>query len=148
VTLPAGTQRLRARVTIGGTEVVSAVRRVVVRRPGAAPRTAVEAGRWSGSGGVRFRVQGRTARAFVAQVPLLCPTPGLVGQFTTQVARAAVPRIRLAPDGSVLAAATRSGAAIRVRGRLRGARLTGGRVEMSLGGCSGTLAFSAAAATR
>ena len=54
-------------------------------------------------------------------------------------------RIRLAPDGSFVGAATRSGAAIRVRGRLRVSRLTGGRVEMSLGGCVGDAAVAASA---
>ena len=111
--------------------MTSAERRIRVRRPADAPRTAVRAGAWSGASGVGFRVAGRTITGFAAQVPLLCPTPGLVGQFTTQIARAAVARIRLAPDGSFVGAATRSGAAIRVRGRLRGSRLTGGRVEMS-----------------
>jgi hypothetical protein len=32
-------------------------------------------------------VSGRTLRGFSAQIPLLCPTPGIVSQFTTQIAR-------------------------------------------------------------
>jgi len=144
-TLPAGAVTVRAQLAIGGQTLTSAERRIRVRRPADAPRTAVRAGAWSGASGVGFRVAGRTITGFAAQVPLLCPTPGLVGQFTTQIARAAVARIRLAPDGSFVGAATRSGAAIRVRGRLRGSRLTGGRVEMSLGGCVGDAAVAASA---
>jgi hypothetical protein len=44
-----------------------------------------------------------------------------------------------------VAAAVRSGSAVRVRGRLRGSRLAGGRVEMSLGACVGSAAISARA---
>jgi hypothetical protein len=142
-TVPAGPQRLRVRVRLGGQDVTSAVRRVRARRPASAPRTAVRAGVWSGASGVAFRVAGRAIRGFSAQVPLLCPTPGMVGQFTTQVARAAVDRIRLAPDGSFVGAAVRSGSAVRVRGRLRGGRMSGGRIEMSLGACVGSAAISA-----
>jgi hypothetical protein len=143
--LPAGSQRLRVRVVIGGQDITSATRRLRVRRSGDATPSAVRAGAWSGSSGVAFRVAGRTLRAFSAQIPLLCPTPGMVSPFTTQVARAAVARIRLGPDGSFVGAAVRSGSAVRVRGRLRGARLVGGRVEMSLGACVGSLAISARA---
>jgi hypothetical protein len=144
-TLPAGLQRVRVRLELGGQEVTSAVRRVRVGRPGGAPLTTVRAGAWSGASGVAFRVTGRSLRGFAAQIPLLCPTPGMVSQFTTQIARAAVARVRLAPDGSFVGAAVRSGSVVRVRGRLRGSRLTGGRVEMSLGACVGNQAISARA---
>jgi hypothetical protein len=136
-TLPAGTASVRVRLRVGAQTLLSASRRVRVRSARGARRRPVAPGAWAGSGGVAFTVSGRTIRSFAAQVPLLCPTPGLAGQFTTQIARASVPRIRLAPDGSFLGVATRSGAAVRVRGRLRGSAMTGGRVEMSLGGCVG-----------
>jgi hypothetical protein len=143
---PAGTAvTVRAQLAIGGQTLTTAERRIQVRRPADAPRTAVRAGAWSGASGVAFRVAGRTVTGFAAQVPLLCPTPGLVGQFTTQIARAAVSRIRLAPDGRFVGATTRSGAASRARGHLRNSRLTGGRVEMSLGGCVGDAAIAATA---
>ncbi len=58
---------------------------------------------------------------------------------------AAVPSIRLAPDGSFVGASTRSGA-VRVRGRLKGSKLAGGFVEMSLGTCTGSSKLSAARA--
>ena len=99
-TLPAGAVTVRAQLAIGGQTLTSAERRLRVRRPADAPRTAVRAGAWSGASGVGFRVAGRTITGFAAQVPLLCPTPGLVGQFTTQIARAAVARNRHAPDGA------------------------------------------------
>ena len=144
-TLPRpGTATIRARMTIGAQEVVGPGRGVRVLVTRGARTTAVRAGAWSGKGGVAFRVAGRTIRAFTAQVPMLCPTPGMTSPFTTQIGTAAVARIRVAPDGSFVGAATRSGAAMRVRGRLSGTRSRGGRVEMSLGGCSGSAAFSAA----
>ncbi len=145
VTLPAGAVRVRARLVVGGQALVSAQRRVRVRRAAGAPRTAVRAGAWSGAGGVTFRVAGRALRGFAARVPLLCPTPGMTGQFTTQIARASVSQSRLAPDGSFVGTSTGGGAAVRVRGRLRAGRMTGGRVEMSLGGCVGSAAIAARA---
>jgi hypothetical protein len=74
---------------------------------------------------------------------MLCPTPGMVGQFTTQIGKAALKRIRIAPDGSFVGAATARSTSIRVRGRLRGRRITGGRVELSVGSCQGSSAFTA-----
>ena len=49
--------------------------------------------------------------------------------------------VKLAPDGSFVAARTVSGSSMRVRGRLVGAKLTGGRVELSVGTCVGNIGF-------
>ena len=105
------------------------------------------AGRSGGERSVRLRIAGggRKLRSFTAQVAMLCPTPGMVGQFTTQIGSAAISRARIAPDGSFVAAARPEAAtAIRIRGRLRGRRITGGRVELSVGTCQGSVAFTAA----
>jgi hypothetical protein len=97
----------------------------------------------SGASGVRFRVEGRTIRGFTAQVTMLCP--GLTtGDLTTQVGAAPVARIRVAPDGSFVGVATPGRrTSVRVRGRLAGSRLTGGRVELSVGTCTGSGTFRA-----
>jgi hypothetical protein len=74
---------------------------------------------------------------------MLCPSVS-PGQFTTQIGTAAIARARIAPDGRFVAASTpRSGTAIRVRGRLRKGKVSG-RVELSVGDCSGSSAYSAA----
>jgi hypothetical protein len=74
---------------------------------------------------------------------MLCPSLP-AGQFTTQIATAAIARIRIAPDGGFVVAATpKDQTTIRVRGRLVGAKLTGGRVELSVGTCSGSTPFRA-----
>jgi hypothetical protein len=91
---------------------------------------------------VRFTVVrgGRELRGFRAFVPMLCP--GVTGgRFTTQIATAAMNRLKVAPDGSFVAASTsRKDTAIRVRGRLRSGKASG------VGDCTGSAAFSAARA--
>ena len=74
---------------------------------------------------------------------MLCPSLP-AGQFTTQIGTATIARIRVAPDGGFLGTATpEAQTTIRVRGRLVGAKLTGGRVELSVGTCSGSTPFRA-----
>jgi hypothetical protein len=87
---------------------------------------------------------GRQIRGFTAHVAMLCPTPGMMRQFTTQIGTAAIGRIRVAPDGSFFGAATPERATtVRVRGRLRGRTVTDGRVELSVGTCSGSVGYTA-----
>lgn len=139
-----GTVPLRARMTIGAQNVVGAPTTVSVRA--ARGRPAVRAGAWTGDHDVRFRVtRARAISGFTARIPLLCPTPGMTSPFTTMIGTASLKHVRLAPDGSFVGAATARGSAIRVRGRLRGGRSSGGRVELSVGGCTGNAAFSARA---
>jgi hypothetical protein len=86
---------------------------------------------------------GRDVRDFRAFVPMTCPgvTPGT---FTTQIGMASLKKARVAPDGSFVAASTPDAATtIRIRGKLKGQRVTGGRAELSVGTCSGSLIFSA-----
>lgn len=97
---------------------------------------------------MRFTVArgGRELRGFRAFVAMLCPGV-TAGQFTTQIATAAMSRLKIAPDGRFVAASTpRTDTAIRVRGRLHAGKVAGGRVELSVGDCSGSSAFSAARA--
>lgn len=141
-TLPRGSVRVRARLTVGG-QVLTSPERTVAVRSASAPRTAVRAGRWSGGGVTGLRVVGREIRDLRVAVSLLCPTPGLVSAFTTQAATALVPRARIAPDGSFVAVASRSGTATRISGRLVGGTLRDGIAELSQGVCSGTARFTA-----
>ena len=74
---------------------------------------------------------------------MLCPGV-TAGQFTTEIGNAAIRRIRIAPDGTFVGAATSGDEiAVRVRGRLAGARLTGGRIELSVRACTGNIRFQA-----
>lgn len=137
-----GSAQLRARLTSGSQDVVGAATAVAIRSA-ASKRTTVRAGAWTGNHDVSFTVSGRTIKRFTGRIPLLCPTPGMVSPFTTMIGTASLKSVRLAPDGSFLGAATASGSAIRVRGRLSGSRTSGGRIELSLGGCTGNASFSA-----
>jgi hypothetical protein len=142
---------VRAAVQLGDELVTSPEVAVRVRRARRWSTKARDDGRYAGRRGgersVRLRVdkRGREVRGFTSHVTMLCPTPGMLGQFTTQVGTAALKRIRIAPDGSFVGAATPEAAtSIRVRGRLRDRRISGGRVELSVGPCSGSARFSAA----
>jgi hypothetical protein len=90
--------------------------------------------------------RGRQVRDFRAFVPMLCPgiSPG---QFTTQIGTATVRRARIAPDGRFVAAFTPArDTAISLRGRLRGRRVSGGHVKLSVSNCSGSASFKASRA--
>jgi hypothetical protein len=141
--LPAGSVRVRARLTVGGQTLTSAEKTIRVRSRGW-PANQVEAGVWRGSGVTAFRVVGRKILELRVPVTLLCPSVGAGGQFTTQAATALVGRTRIAPDGSFVAIGLRSGQSVRIRGRLSGGSLQGGLAEMSLGPCVGSAKFSAA----
>jgi hypothetical protein len=150
VTLPRGATRLRAVARIGDETVTSPEVGVTARRArGWVTRARDDggyAGRPGGERSVRLRIarRGRELRDFSAQVAMLCPAPGTVGQFTTQIGPAAVKRVRIAPDGSFVGVARPERAtSIRIRGRLKGRRITGGRVELSVGPCQGSAAFTA-----
>jgi hypothetical protein len=148
VTLARGAQQLRAVATIGSQRIEGDAARVTVRRAARWQTGARDDGTYRGRVGsrsVRFRIvgRGRGLRSFKAFVPMLCPS-ATPGQLTTQIGTAALSRARIAPDGSFVAASTpRSGTTMRVRGRLRGRKVTG-RVELSVGTCSGSAAYSAA----
>ena len=140
--LPPGPATLRARLTIGGQVVTSAGKSVRVR-PADAKANRVSGGPWKGAGVTGFRVVGRKLVDLRVPVTLLCPTPGMTGQFTTQAATAIVASAKLAPDGSFVGISLRGGQSVRIRGKLSGGSLSGGLAEVSLGPCTGSARFSA-----
>lgn len=151
IVLPRGTQQVRVSVTIGAQQVASAARRVKVRRARRWSTGAAADGRYKGRAGarsVRLKVagRGRQVRDFRAFVPMLCPG-GSPGQFTTQIGTATVRRARIAPDGRFVAASTPDqDTAISLRGRLQHRKVSGGRVKLSVGNCSGSASFRASRA--
>ncbi len=143
----AGKARLRAIATLGNETLTSPERRIRVRRAKRWQTSGEQDGKWTGKAGglpVEFRIagRGRTIRAGRFQLALLCPTPGMVGQFTTQIADAPLPRAKIAPDGSFVFAGVVEGAASFVRGRIRGGSAKG-TADMTLGPCTGSAAFTA-----
>jgi hypothetical protein len=146
--LPRGDHRLRVKLTIGSQKILSATRRVKVRRARRWSTRKADAGLYKGRAGarsVRLTVadRGRTLRGFRAFVPMLCPGVG-AGQFTTQVGTAIVRRARIAPDGRFVAVSTSGDdTAIKLRGRLQRRKVSGGRVQLSVGNCSGSTSFRA-----
>jgi hypothetical protein len=149
ITLTRGQRRLRAAVTIGSQRVESDAKTVNVKRARNWSTSSRANGRYEGTGSglksVTFRIagKGRELRDFNAKVPMLCP--GITaGQFTTQIGTAILKKVKIAPDGRFVDAATPGGdTAIRVRGRLVGRNVNDGRAELSLGACSGSHDFSA-----
>jgi hypothetical protein len=86
---------------------------------------------------------GREIRRFQTHVQTLCvgPTPD---QNHVISGLAPVKRAKVAPDGRFYALANVGRETIvELRGRLRGRRVTGGRVELTINGCNGSAAFSA-----
>jgi hypothetical protein len=152
VTLPRslkpGRYRIRASAQAGTETVASPARRLRLRKAKGWSTSARQDGAWSGKAAglpVSFTVsrRGRRVAAGRFQLTLLCPTPGMVGQFTTQIADAPLPRTRIAPDGSFVFAGTVRGHAAFVRGRIRGGSATG-RAALTLGPCTGAADFRAA----
>jgi hypothetical protein len=145
--LKRGTHTLRAVASIGSQRVESAPRRLSVAPARRWTTGAGDDGSYSGRAGSRsvsLRVSGggRIVRGFSAQVAMLCPG-NLPGQFTTQIAKAFVSRIKVAPDGSFIGVARPDRrTAIQVTGRLRRGAASG-RVSLSLGACVGNSKFSA-----
>jgi hypothetical protein len=148
VSLPRGAQTLRAVVSVGDQRIVSAARRLAVKRAHGWSTGAADDGRYAGRPGgeqsVRFAVTGggRAVRGFRAHVAMLCPgvTPGT---FTTQIGTAILRRAGIAPDGRFVGVASPGrSTALRVRGRVRNSRVSG-RIELSVGSCSGSVAYNA-----
>ena len=143
-TLPRGRQRVRAVVRSGAETLTSPERVLKVRRARGWSTKRSDDGLYTASFSLRMRVTGggRTIRAFQSDVAMLCP--GVVaGQFTTQIGRSAIAKIRIAPDGTFIAAATPAeDTATLVRGRVARGKVTGS-AELSLGACSGVQRFTA-----
>jgi hypothetical protein len=148
VTLPVGTQTLRVVATVGADTVESPTRAVVVRAAKGWKTDADDAGRYTGTGTgnrsvtMRVSANGRQLRDVSAFVAMTCP--GIdPGTFTTQIGTVRIASVKLDPDGRFVAAAVRNGSVMRIRGKVGGGRVTGGRAELSLGTCTGSSAFTA-----
>ncbi|MDA0165847.1 hypothetical protein OM076_36615 [Solirubrobacter ginsenosidimutans] len=141
-----GSTKLSAEVTLGSQTVVSPEVSVKVLRAKTWKTKASDDGAYKGSRSSKFTVakHGRELRSLTVSVAMLCPTPGMVGQFTTQIGVAKVKTVRLAPDGSFVGVAVPEEAtSIRVRGKIGKRKLSGGIAELSVGSCSGTAKFTA-----
>ncbi len=146
-----GTNRLRAVAATGAETLTSPV--VAIRGREAARRatSAADDGRYAGppGRGVKLRVLGggRTVRGASIRVLMVCPTvtaPGSIGgQIITQTGFAVITSAPIAPDGRFIAAGARQGSSVSIRGRVLGGRVTGGIAKLSIGTCSGTVAFTA-----
>jgi hypothetical protein len=146
VALRAGTAKPRAAVVIGSETVTSPEVTVKVVRAKAWKTKARDDGSYAGTRASKLKVarKGREIRSLSVSVSMLCPTPGMVSQFTTQIGTARLARVRVAPDGSFVGTATpESSTSIRVRGTLKNRKISGGRAELSVGTCSGSAAFTA-----
>ena len=86
--------------------------------------------------------RGRGIRGFKAFVAMTCPSVQ-PGQFTTQIGTAVIGKTRVAPDGRFVAAATKRGSTMRIRGRVVKGRVKEGRAELSVGPCVGNTAYAA-----
>ena len=117
VVLPRGTHSLRASLTIGSQAISGNATSVTVAAARRWSTSARSDGAYTGKS-VKLKVArgGREVRDFRAFVPMTCPGV-TAGQFTTQIGTAAVKRLKVAPDGSFVAASTpQAGTTIRVRG--------------------------------
>jgi hypothetical protein len=147
LSLKRGAYTLRAVALIGSQRVESAPRRLSVARAAGWSTGPRDDGTYRGRAGsrsvsLRVRGGGRAVRSFSAQVAMLCPG-AVPGQFTTQIGKAFLGRIKVAPDGTFIGAATPDRrTAIRVTGRLRRG-VASGRVSLSVGPCVGNAKFSA-----
>jgi len=142
-----GRYPLRAQARVGDETITSPQRSLRLRKPGRRTTSRRHDGRWRGKAAglpARFRVsgRGRTIRAGRFQLALLCPTPGMVNPFTTQIADAPLTRAKIAPDGSFVFPGVVRGHASFVHGRIRGRRASG-TASLSLGGCTGSARFQA-----
>ena len=145
--LRAGRHPLRVQAKVGDETLTSPARAVRLRRAAGWKTSRKQDGRWAGKAAglpVSFRVvgKGRRVRAGRFQLTLLCPTPGMVSPFTTQIADAPLPRAKIAPDGSFVFAGVVSGHASFVHGRIRG-RSASGKASLSLRTCTGSASFRA-----
>lgn len=141
--LPAGRQRLRARIEAGGKTFDVAQRTLTVRRTGRRTGSARDDGRYAArkpppNSTLTFRVAGggRTLRDFKASLTAFCVGPSLPDNRLV-VAFALLRSARVAPDGSVTGLLElKSGARVLLTGRLRHGRFKG-EVTSSFSTCTG-----------
>jgi hypothetical protein len=137
-----GKQRLRATLTVGSQTIVSPEISTTVAaatRPKQATAGTYKGKVGNGTQSATFTLKGRTIKNFTAQVPMTCPSVN--GTITTQIGTAKFKSVKLAPDGSFVGVNTAPDTSMRVRGKLVKAKLTGGRVELSVGACVGNISY-------
>jgi hypothetical protein len=138
---------IRAAVTLGSQTVTSPEVDVKVSKAAKWKTKASDEGGYKGTRSAKLTVarKGKEIRKLSVSVSMLCPTPGMVSQFTTQIGTAALNKVKVAPDGSFVGSATpEASTSIRISGRIGKRKLTGGVAELSVGTCSGTAKFTAA----
>lgn len=145
--LKPATYQVRAQAKVGTETITSTARSLKLRKADKRSTSKRQDGSWKGKAGslpVSFKVsgKGRTISAGRFQLALLCPTPGMVSQFTTQIADAPLTKAKIAPDGSFAWAGTVKGHAAYVDGKLTG-RSAVGTVRLTLGTCTGRSTFKA-----
>ncbi len=141
-----GSGKIHAAVTIGSQTVSSPEVDVKVTKASKWKTKASDDGSYKGTRSSKLKVakKGKEIRSLSVSVAMLCPTPGMIGQFTTQIGTAIVNKAKIAPDGSFVAVATPEAAtSIRIRGKVGKRKLSGGVAELSVGTCSGTAKFTA-----
>jgi hypothetical protein len=147
VVVPLGRHRLEARVVQGDEEVASRPLAITVV-PARTWQTAGDDGRYAGTaegGPVSFVVSGggREIRSFSARVSMFC-VGATIAQNHVLIGFARVARARIAPDGRFVSLThPRPNTIVRLAGRLRHARVTGGEVALTVGTCSGTASMAA-----
>ncbi len=145
VRLPRGRQQLRAVARGAGESAAGRVRTIKVLKPGRWSTGARDDGAYRDArrSSVRVTVSGRGRRVKVvrAEVPTLCGT----SPNTTTVA---LPPISIAPDGRFAFEGSSKGTSVRLVGRLRRRALSGTRLGVATGRCSGSIALQARRAGR
>ena len=139
------TAKLHAMVTIGSQTITSPEVSVTAAKARTWKTKASDDGSYKGTRSSKLKVakKGKEIRSLSVSVAMLCPTPGMIGQFTTQIGTAVVNKAKVAPDGAFLGVATAKDTSIRIRGKLGKRKLSGGVAELSVGTCSGTAKFTA-----
>jgi hypothetical protein len=148
VTLPLGRHRLTAHAALGNQQAASAARAIVVAPARAWQTSTRDDGRYTGTaegGPVTSRVAGggRRLGAYSARVSMFC-VGASIDQNHILLGFALVSRVKIAPDGRFVAVANPGAkTTVRLQGRLRAGRVTEGRVELTVGTCSGSASFAA-----
>ena len=147
VSLPRGTQQLRARAASGSQDVTSAAARIAVGPARRWTTTARDDGAYRDARrpSVRFRVAGKGRRitGFRADVPTQCSSTTNPTGIEPGISTVVLPPVRIAPDGRFAVAATSRGTRVRFVGRLHGRALSGARAAVGTSTCSGSIAVQA-----
>lgn len=139
--LPTGAHAVRLTASVNGQRFNGTPTNVRAQRARRWRTSRRDDGEWRGRAGgaqLSFRVSGggRLLTGLETEVPAFCVGPS-IDTNTSVVALVAVPRVRIAPDGSILSRYHHAGTTILLRGRLTGGRLVGGEAEIEYSTCAG-----------